>query len=121
MSEVFVAEASDLPDGEMKLLEFGEFEIGIYRHQGSLFAYRSQCPHQGGPACEGMTIGRVCDILDADKKLVAQTFDDEDLRIVCPWHGWEFHIKNGRNAADPNLGLRAYKVYEREGAIYIDV
>jgi nitrite reductase (NADH) small subunit len=121
MAEVFVSPASDLRDGQMKLLEFESFEIGVYRHQGYLYAYRSQCPHQGGPACEGMIIGRVCDILDDERKFVAQTFDDDDMRIVCPWHGWEFHMKTGRNAADPAFGLRAHKVFEREGSIYVDV
>jgi nitrite reductase/ring-hydroxylating ferredoxin subunit len=121
MAEIFVGAASDLRDGQMRLLELETYEIGIYRHQGNLYAYRSQCPHQGGPACEGMIIGRVCDVLGPDKKLLGQTFDDDDMRIVCPWHGWEFRMKDGRNAADPKFALRSHQVFERGGSIYVVV
>jgi hypothetical protein len=30
-------------------------------------------------------------------------------------------MKDGRNAADPNYALRAHKVFEREGSIYVVV
>jgi nitrite reductase/ring-hydroxylating ferredoxin subunit len=121
MTEIRVSASSDLTNGQMKLLDFDSYEIGVYRHDDQLYAYRSQCPHQGGPACEGMIIGKVCDVLDAERRLVQQTFDDGDMRIVCPWHGWEFHMKDGRNVCDPKLGLRAHKVFEREGEIYVVV
>jgi nitrite reductase/ring-hydroxylating ferredoxin subunit len=121
MNEVFVSESSGISDGQMKLLEFETYEIGVYRHQGKLYAYRSQCPHQGGPACEGMIIGKVCDLFGENKTFIAQTFDENDMRIVCPWHGWEFHMTSGRNAADPAFGLKSYKVFEKEGAIYVVV
>ena len=46
--ELFVAKQADLPDGERKIVPNGNYEIGVYRVNGELHAYRNVCPHQGG-------------------------------------------------------------------------
>ena len=50
--ELFVSKSDDLPDGERKIVPNGNYEIGVYRVNGDLFAYQNLCPHQGGPACQ---------------------------------------------------------------------
>ena len=53
MKEVFVAKRSELQDGDRRLVVSGDLEIGVFRRNGALYAYRNLCAHQGGPACEG--------------------------------------------------------------------
>src|SRR5258708_37697988 len=54
MPEIFVAKASDLPDGERRIVAHGDEEIGVFHWQGAFYAYQNLCVHQGGPACEGI-------------------------------------------------------------------
>ena len=76
------------------------FEIAVIKHAGQYFAYHNYCPHQGGPACEGVRMPQVVDQLDADGHFVGQGFDENDMHIVCPWHGYEFHLSDGVNVSD---------------------
>ena len=54
--ELFVSKADELADGDRKIVPNGNYEIGVYRVNGELFAYQNVCPHQGGPACEGLLL-----------------------------------------------------------------
>ena len=33
-------------------------------------------------------------------------YSEEELHIVCPWHGYEYSIRTGRNAGNPRLRLK---------------
>jgi nitrite reductase/ring-hydroxylating ferredoxin subunit len=43
------------------------------------------------------------------------------MHIVCPWHGYEFHLKTGEHVANNNVRLQKFAVTEREGKIYVTV
>jgi nitrite reductase/ring-hydroxylating ferredoxin subunit len=51
MPECFVAKASDLHDGDRRIVVAGNDEIGVFFKDGSYFAYSNYCVHSGGPAC----------------------------------------------------------------------
>ena len=38
-------------------------EIGVFFKDGAYFAYSNYCVHSGGPACEGIMINRVVDVI----------------------------------------------------------
>src|ERR1043165_6609884 len=59
MAEKFVAKASEFTDGDRRIVFVGDHEIGVFRHEGQFYAYSNFCLHQGGPACEGLTIAKV--------------------------------------------------------------
>ena len=118
-SEIHVAEAGDVPEGGHKLVDAGGREVGIYRHKGQLYAFQNLCPHQGGPACEGLFMPRVTEIIDAEKRYLGQDFDRDRMQIVCPWHGWEFDVTTGQAAGDRTVSLIAVKVIEKQGKIYV--
>jgi nitrite reductase (NADH) small subunit len=120
MAEVFVARGSDLQEGQRRIVANGEASIGVLRANGRLYAYHNECPHQGGPVCEGLLIHRVEEDIGPDKTYRGMRYTD-DLQIVCPWHGWEFDIETGRCAGDGRHSLRRYKVVERNDEIYIVV
>lgn len=117
--ELFVAKSAELPDGERKIVPNGNNEIGVYRVNGELYAYLSLCPHQGGPACEGLLMAQVEEVIAEDKTYHGMRFNHDDMHIVCPWHGWEFHLDSGIARADPKFKLRKYVVVERGNEIYV--
>jgi nitrite reductase/ring-hydroxylating ferredoxin subunit len=118
MAEWFVAKASDLPEGDRRIVTAGNDEIGVFHHGGAYYAYSNYCVHSGGPACEGIMINKVVDLIDADRTYQGQTFSDE-MHFVCPWHGYEYELTTGRCAGDHRLKLKKYNVVRRGDDIYV--
>jgi nitrite reductase/ring-hydroxylating ferredoxin subunit len=121
MPEIFVARSEDLTEGGRRLLEVDGKIIGVIRANGRLRAFLNQCPHQGGPVCEGRLIHRVEEVLGENKTYLRMRFVEEDLHIVCPWHGWEFNMETGRCAGDGKHSLKRFDVVERGGDVYVTV
>jgi nitrite reductase/ring-hydroxylating ferredoxin subunit len=119
MPEVFVAKVADLPEGERKIVESGAHNIGVFHWGGQFYAYANMCLHQGGPACEGLIMHQVEDVLAPDRTFIRQTFSKSDVHFVCPWHGYEYHLTTGECVGDRRLKLRSYKVVERGGEIFV--
>jgi nitrite reductase/ring-hydroxylating ferredoxin subunit len=119
VTEQIVGKSSDLKEGERRVFFVGGGEIGVFRHGGELLAYSNYCLHQGGPACEGMTIARVEERLNPDKTSAGLFFSETEMNFVCPWHGYEYDMKTGECISDRRLKLRRYQVLERDGDIYV--
>jgi nitrite reductase/ring-hydroxylating ferredoxin subunit len=119
MPEVFVAKIGDLPEGERKIVESGAHNIGVFHWGGQFYAYANMCLHQGGPACEGLIMHQVEDVLAPDRTFIRQTFSKSDVHFVCPWHGYEYHLTTGECVGDRRLKLRSYKVVERGGEVFV--
>ncbi|HEY5380067.1 MAG TPA: Rieske (2Fe-2S) protein [Pseudolabrys sp.] len=119
MPDVFVAKASQFPDGERRIVSDGTTEIGVFHWQGQYFAYENLCLHQGGPACEGVMMHKVEDVLAPDKTWQGQTFSRDDIHFVCPWHGYEYDLKTGECAGDRKLKLKSFNVVKRGEDIYV--
>lgn len=119
MTEVRVASASELANGDRRIITHKELEIGVFRWDDKFYAYHNLCVHQGGPACEGLTMHKVEDVLSHDRTAHGQQFSKDEIHFVCPWHGYEYDLKTGECAADRRLKLRSFKVVERKGEIYV--
>ena len=117
--ELFVSKLGGLPDGERKIIPNGNYEIGVYRVNGDLFAYQNLCPHQGGPACEGLLMAKVEEVIAEDKTYQGMTFNHDEMHIVCPWHGWEFDLKNGKCTFGGASTLERFEVKNLNGRIYV--
>jgi nitrite reductase/ring-hydroxylating ferredoxin subunit len=66
-------------------------------------------------------VPRVLELLDADRAFAGNAFDETDLHIVCPWHGWEFSIRSGEHAAISDIRLTTIHVEESAGRITIAI
>jgi nitrite reductase (NADH) small subunit len=119
--EIRVCAEGEIPDGEVRLVREGNLEIGVIRKGEEYFAYRNVCPHQGGPVCEGLKLPGVIDVVDEKGLFHGQSFDENDIHIVCPWHGYEFHLRNGENVCDKRLRLQKFEVSASNGEIYVTV
>ena len=118
MAEWFVAKSSELKDGDRKVVVAGKREIGVFHKDGAFYAYSNSCLHQGGPACEGILINNVVDVIAPDRTYQGQTFGDE-VHFVCPWHGYEYDLKTGEMIGDRKQKLRKYEVVRRGDDIYV--
>ena len=119
MAQVFVCNDIDMKDGDVRIIRQDRIEVGVYRHAGSYYAYRNQCLHQGGPACEGLTIAKVEERIMPDKTSKGLYFSDTELHFVCPWHGYEYDIKTGECVSDRKLKLRKYEVIQKGDEVYV--
>lgn len=88
--DAYVANTSDLRDGEMKEVSIGETRILLARAGDCFHAVSANCPHYGAPLVEGALCG---------------------TRIVCPWHHAVFNVLNGDLEEPPALdALVSYEV-----------
>jgi nitrite reductase/ring-hydroxylating ferredoxin subunit len=54
--------------------------------------------HRGGPVGEGELEGTV---------------------VTCPWHGFQYDVRTGRNVLDPEIGLKPYEVEVADGVVKV--
>jgi nitrite reductase/ring-hydroxylating ferredoxin subunit len=119
MAEQFVGRVSEIKDGDRQIVRLGDTEVGVFRDKGAYYAYSNYCLHQGGPACEGLTIAKVEERLQADKTSAGLYFSETEMHFVCPWHGYEYDVKTGECVSDRRLKLKRYEVIERDGGVYV--
>src|SRR5437868_12545658 len=117
--EIFLMQASELQEGDRKVIPVGATEVGVYRVNGKLYAYENLCAHQGGPACEGLLMPKVENVLTEAKCYERMRFNYDEWHIVCPWHAWEYHVTTGQCVADAKYRLRKYEVFEKAGGVYV--
>lgn len=121
MKEVFVAAEAEIPEGGRKVIVAEGVEIGVFRVDGTLKAWRNECPHQGGPVCQGRIMKGVEERLDEQRRSLGIHYKDGTLNVICPWHGYEFCIRTGRHAGLDRIRLASHPVTVRDGAIYVGV
>ena len=121
MAEVLVCKDGEIAEGGVRVIQAGAVEVGVIRHGGKYYAYRNLCPHQGGPACEGVQMPQVVDLIGEGGIFLGQTYNYDDMHIVCPWHSYEFHLSDGTHVCDKRLRLKKYQVVQREGGVYVSV
>jgi nitrite reductase/ring-hydroxylating ferredoxin subunit len=96
-------------------------EVGVFRVKGRLVAYENRCRHQGGPVCTGSVLGKLEAVLGPGGTIVEERFSEDELHLVCPWHGWEYDLATGECTVDRKLRLRRFEVSERDGRVYLTV
>ncbi len=116
---VLVGKTSEFKDGDKKIVPNGKTEIGVYFVKGEWYAYQNLCAHQGGPACEGLLMAKVEEVIAEDKTYKGMRFNHDEMHIVCPWHGWEYDLATGVMVADRSFRLRKYEVNIRGEEIYV--
>ncbi len=119
MPEIHIGRAEEIGEGERRIVSHEDVEIGVFRWEGAYFAYRNQCPHQGGPACEGLLMHRVVEVLGEHNTYLRMGWDKSEMHFVCAWHGWEFDLRTGECAADRRWKIRGYRTELRDGELYV--
>ncbi len=118
MPRISIGPAADIPPGERKMVAYKNVEIGVFNVGGQFRAYRNRCPHQLGPACTGRVSGTLMPAGESDWRL---TWAMQGRVLLCPWHQTEFDLETGRRIRGRGERLRAYKVEESDGELYLSV
>lgn len=120
MEEVAIGRLAELADGDYRVYAVDGFEVGVFRVGDKVIAYRNECPHAGGPVCQGKIFHQIEEALTADMKS-AGLRHSKRRNVVCPWHGYEFDIETGRHPGDPNVRLTPVRIGVRDGEIVIAI
>ncbi|MPZ86563.1 MAG: Rieske 2Fe-2S domain-containing protein [Nitriliruptorales bacterium] len=119
MAEWFAGRVEDFTEDVRTIVEIDGSDVVVLRAGEKFHAVANTCLHMGGPVGEGLVMGRVCAVLDEQKRLVREEFSQDSVQIVCPWHGWAYDIDSGAFAGDERLRLRTYPVQVREDGVYV--
>ena len=94
-----VLNSVDLPEGSMVRAHAGATDLVLVRQHGRLCALVHNCAHLGGPLSEGTL---------------------KDGSVVCPWHGSEFALEDGRVLNGPSTHDQpCLEARERDGLIEV--
>jgi nitrite reductase/ring-hydroxylating ferredoxin subunit len=116
-THVRIGDLDDFVETDRIRAEFGDVEIVAFRCGDDIVAYENRCPHLEGPVCDGKLFWRVEATIDEDRNVV-EHFAPDQLRLNCPWHGFEFDIRTGTCPVDPRFRLRRYETVVRDGTVY---
>jgi len=114
-----VAGVDEIPENGGVLADLGGREVGVFKAKGKLYAYDNRCIHQGGPVCSGEVLGATKLLLDERGEALREILDEDEMRLVCPWHGWEYDLVTGEAAHDRRLRLRRFEVTVADGIVYV--
>ena len=91
---VKVAGVSDVQPGSVKEIAVNGKTLALCNVDGKFYALDNVCLHRGGPLGQGYLNGE---------------------KLECPWHGWQYDVKTGAVAVNPNAKVASYEV-KVEGA-----
>ena len=103
MSELTVCTAEELPEGEMRLVEFEGEKWGVFNCGGDILAIEDRCSHDDGPLAEG-------------------EFDAETCTVECPRHGSLFDLRTGKPKTLPAyVPVRASTGRVEDGEVKLEI
>ena len=116
MATHIVARAEDIPRGGRKIVRLEGREVGIFNLDGTFYALKNVCPHQGARVCLGRIVGTT---LPSDVYEFKYGLKGRILR--CPWHEWEYDITTGHSVFDENVRVVTYAVEVVDGEIAVTI
>jgi nitrite reductase (NADH) small subunit len=121
VAEYSAGKVTDYTDGDRKVIDCAESEVGVFKIDGDFFAWHNRCAHRAGPICQGRVMKRVVEPVADDRTVRSQAYDYSETNIVCPWHGYEYNIKTGCHQGNDRIRLRKAEMTIRDGEIYVRI
>ena len=90
---------SKLNPGTTKLLIVNQKRICLARVEDKFFAVEDKCSHNG----ESLSKGNINYLGE----------------VVCPWHGYRFQLKTGRESGERSRDLETYPIKTDQTGFYI--
>ena len=98
-----VTSTANVPPREGRAVLIGEREIALFNLGDSFLATDNQCPHKGGPLCDGIVTG---------------------FSVVCPLHAWKVNLETGQ-VERPSHGqdhcVTTYPTRIEDGVVLIEL
>lgn len=96
-----ITSADNIPLHEGRSVTIAGKELAIFNLGDRFATIDNQCPHQGGPLCDGIVSGAV---------------------VVCPLHGWRFDLNTGLAVRSSLPGcVTTYPTRVEDGIVLVDV
>ena len=86
---VKAANLSELAPGNCMRVEVNDKAIALFNVDGEVYALDNTCLHRGGPLGGGTLEGEV---------------------VTCPWHMWQYNVRNGEKVNNPSIRVATYAV-----------
>lgn len=97
---IHVGPVASIPEKRAKIVAApGGERIAVYRDGDMIGALSNLCAHQNGPIGEGCII---------------------DGLVTCPWHGYQYRLKDGCAPPPFTEKLATYRVRLKDGAVEVD-
>jgi 3-phenylpropionate/trans-cinnamate dioxygenase ferredoxin subunit len=93
---VKVAEASEIPLGQMKAVKLAEKEVLITNVNGVYYAIENSCTHMHGNLSKGTLEGNT---------------------VICPKHKAKFDVKTGKVVSGPKIPLMHPKIKDESAYV----
>lgn len=77
---VRVCSVNEVPSGTVKAVKVENRYVAVFNLNGSFYAAKNTCPHEGAPLSSGCLEGE---------------------NIICSWHGAVFHVPSGKTMEPP--------------------
>jgi nitrite reductase (NADH) small subunit len=90
-----------LPPDTVREVSAGGHVLALCNSAGAITALEGVCPHHGGPLGHGAI--------------------NEEGRVVCPWHLWEFDCVTGEYGDSSESRLATYEIAIHGDDIYVKV
>ncbi len=98
-----VCSLEDLPPGTARIVEWEDFEIGVFNCAGELLAIEDRCSHDDGTLAEG-------------------EIDQAACTVECPRHGSLFDLRTGKPKTLPAyVPVETFPVLVEDGQIKLEV
>lgn len=110
-----IAQLDELKEGVPSGATVNGRDVVLIRWRGEVFAVRDICPHQSLSLVRGRVHARLTG------KPGAPSVDQQWPVLKCPWHSWEYSLRDGVCVSDPHLRVRSYPVEVRDGRVLIDL
>lgn len=117
---VEVKPEAEFDDGSPEIIDVNGIHIGVIRADGDYYAIQNRCLHECGPVAEGKVGKKLIGEFVEPGKRVEKKFDEDELIISCPWHGWTYNLETGEQIADDSIKLPTYDVVVKDGIVYVD-
>jgi 3-phenylpropionate/trans-cinnamate dioxygenase ferredoxin subunit len=114
MASHVVARVADIPPGGRKIVKIEGREVGVFNLDGTYYALKNVCPHQGARVCLGRITGTTL-----PSRVSEFNYGLTGRILRCPWHGWEYDLTTGRSVFDPNVKVVLYPVTLDEDNIVV--
>ena len=102
MSWMRIALSEQIPPREGRRVLIGGRELALFNLGDRFAALDNQCPHKGGPLCDGIVAGAA---------------------VVCPLHAHKVNLDTGvvERPAHSNACTRIYETRVEDGVVSIDI
>ena len=99
---VRVARCESVPLREGRAVALADREIALFNLGDRFFATDNQCPHQGGPLCDGIVSGS---------------------SVVCPLHSWKVRLDSGtvERPAAGHACVATYPTRIEDGVVWLEL